>query len=279
MHKIITICFAVLAFYGVSCAQDFSSNKPEKVTVETAAKVLPLKEELVYSVEWLGLPVGTIVIKMDGFEDIRGHKCYHVNARAFPNSFMKHIYDVEYKVNTYIDTNSLFSRRFGKARRINNAINYVLIDFYQEKGEAIFVSEGSNVNFKISPSRDELEKVKLPTNKIIYGTQDLLSALYYFRFQEIKEGAKYSVNIYYNQRNWNMSFSVNKPFKKEMRKLGTLDVVEISPDAELNDYILGKRKFSVYFTTDSRRIPVMFTLSTALGPMRGIIQNLPEKNG
>jgi len=278
MWKIIVISVAVLSLCGISYAQDFAAKPPPEVIIESAAKSLPLKEELHYSVEWLGFSVGEIILKVEGIEDVSGKECYHVNARAFPNSFMKHIYNIEYKVDTFIDTNFLFSRRFGKARRINNAINYVLIDFHQEKNEAVFLSKGSNVSFKISPTREEIEQQNPATGKIPYGTQDLLSALYYFRFQDIKEGANYAVNIYYNQRNWNMNFNVKKPFKKEIRKIGTFDVVEISPSAELNSYILGKRKFSVYFTTDSRRIPIMFVLNTALGQMRGIIQNPPEKN-
>jgi len=277
MRKIIVIFTAILlSLSGLSYARNFSA-KPQKIIILPPAKSLPLKEELHYSVEWLGLPVGKIIIKTEGIEDINGHRCYHVSAQAFPNSFMKHFYDIEYKVDAFIDTSRLFSRRFSKTRRINNEVNYVLIDFYQEKNEAVFLSEGSNVNFKISPNRDELEELNPATDKIPYGTQDLLSALYYFRFQEIKEETNYSINIYYNRRNWKMNFVTKKPFKKEMRKVGIFNVVEISPVAELNDYILGKRKFSVYFTTDSRRIPIMFVLNTAIGPMRGVIQKAPPE--
>lgn len=278
MWKITVICFVILNLPGISHAQDFAV-KPKRISIEHAAKELPLKEELRYSVEWLGFSVGSIILKVEGIEDVKGYRCYHISAQAFPNSFFKHIYDIEYKVDTFIDAEFLFSRRFIKARRINNEVNYVLIDFYQEKNEAVFLSKGSNVNFKVSPNRDKIEKEKPPTNKIPYGTQDLLSALYYFRFQDIKEGANYAVDIYYNQRNWKMNFNVKNPFKKEIRKIGVFDVVEISPNAELNNYILGKRKFSVYFTTDSHRIPVMFILNTALGQMRGVIQNPPEQNG
>lgn len=275
----IALCFTAILLLQISAyAQDFKARNPE-IAVQPAIKALPIKEELRYSVEWLGFPVGKIVIKVAGVENVSGYPCYRINAQAFPNSFMKHIYDIAYTVDTFIDKKMLFSRRFSKIRRINDSINEVIIDFDQEKGEASFFAQGSNIRFKLSPSRDELDKENLPTTSIPYGTQDLLSALYYFRFQEIKEGAKYSVNIYYNQRNWNMVFVLKKPFKKEIRKLGIFDVVEVSPDAALNDYILGKRKFSVFFTTDYRRIPVMFVLNTALGPMRGIIENISGENG
>ena len=73
-----------------------------------------------------------------------------------------------------------------------------------------------------------------------------------------------------------MKMQVDKPFFRELRKKGTFAVVKVYPVSELNDYILGKRNFSVYLTVDSRRIPLEFKLNTAMGPVRGIIQDLPK---
>jgi hypothetical protein len=275
MKNISLLCVVLLLNLNpVLYAQNFAGKK-EAIPISAPEKTLDTKEVLQYSVEWLGIPVGKIILKTEGIEDIQGHPCYHITAVAVPNRFLKRFYDIEYKVHTYIDTQFFFPRRFEKYRRINNELNEVAVDFDQERNKAVFLRKGSNLTFKISPLRDTM-KARIPiTDRIPYGTQDLLSSFYYFRHIDIKENQSYPINIYYDQRNWSMDMKVGEPFRREIRKKGTFYELKVSPDAELNNYILGRRKFSVYLTTDSRRIPLEFKLDTALGPISARIQNLP----
>jgi len=276
MKNIGSLC--VILFFSLNpllYAQNFTGKK-QVIAICAPQEALDTKEALQYSVEWLGIPVAKIILKTEGIEYIKGYPCYHVTAVAIPNRFLKRFYDIEYKVHTYIDTRFFFPRRFEKSRRINNEFNEVIIDFDQEKNRAAFLSKGSNITFKISPLRTTIEASNPVTAVIPYGAQDLLSSFYYFRHIDIKENQSYPINIYYNQRNWPMNMKVGEPFRREIRKKGTFYVVKVSPDAELNDYILGKRGFSVYLTTDSRRIPLEFKLETALGPISARIQDLPQ---
>ncbi len=270
--------FCIVLFLGLNSilyAQNFADKK-QTIFISKPEKTLDTKETLQYSVEWLGIPVGTIILKVEGLENIKGYPCYHITAQVLPNRFLRRIYDIEYKVHTYIDTQSFFTRRFEKIRCINNESNYTVIDFDQEKKEVLFLSKGSNLRVNISPVRNKMEAARPITNKIPYGAQDLLSSFYYFRLLDIKENQNYPINIYYNQRNWSVNMKVGEPFLREIRKKGSFSVVEVSAGAELNDYILGRRRFTVYLTTDSRRIPLEFKLQTALGPIRAIIQDLPQ---
>ncbi len=276
--KKITVIWAII-FFSLSAilyAQNFR-GRIEKISISEPERGLVVGEALQYSVEWLGVPVGKIILKVEGLEDIRGHKCYHITAQAFPNHFFKRFYDLEYTVHTYLDTQFFYPLRFEKIRRIKGERNNVLIDFDQEKNEAKFESRGSGLLVKISPVREEMKKERPINFKIAKGTQDLLSSFYYLRILEIKENQAYPINIYYDQRNWSVNMKVEKPFLKDIYKKGTFSVIRVYPDSDLNSYILGKRNFSVYFTTDSRRIPIEFKLNTALGPIRGVIQDLPRQ--
>jgi hypothetical protein len=256
-------------------AQDFT-NKKQAMFISAPEKALDTKEVLRYSVEWLGIPAGKVILKVEGLENIKGYACYHITAEAQPNRFLRRIYDIEYKVHTYIDAQSFLTRRFEKTRRINNNVDYTVIDFNQEKNEATFLLKGSNVTFSISSAYKKIEANNPITNKIPPATQDLLSSFYYFRLLDIKENQDYPVNIYYNCRNWAMHMRVGKPFLREIRKKGNFPVVGVFPDTELNDYILGRRKFTVYLTIDSRRIPIEFKIQTAIGPIRAIIEDSPK---
>jgi hypothetical protein len=266
---------AAIIFFSLSpilYAQNFK-GQTQDLSISSPQKQLTIGETLIYSVEWLGFPVGKITLKTEGIENIKGYQCYHISAQAFPNRFLRRIYDIEYKVDAYIDKKLLFTRRFEKVRIINKDYARIVIDFEQEKNRAIFSSEGSVPLFKISPERNKIEG-KIPlTTKIPYKTQDLLSTFYYFRLSDIKADGSYPVNIYYNQRNWQMNIKVERPFLKDIRKIGSFPVVKISPDSLLNNYILGKRTLIVYMTVDSRRIPLEFKLDTALGQICAKIKN------
>jgi hypothetical protein len=253
-----------------------SQDRAEKISLSEPAKSFVIAETLEYSVEWLGIPVGKIVMKVEGLTEVNNHQCYHITAQVLPNNFFRHFYDLEYKVNTYIDQVSFLPVRFEKVRRLNKKTNYVTIDFDHRNNEAHYKSWGSTLFVRFSPLRQKLEMINPTTSRIIPGSQDLFSSFYYFRILKIKEGASYPVNIYYNQRNWSLKMFVDRPFIKEIRKKGSIAVVKLSPVSELNNYILGRRKFYVYVTVDSRRIPIEFGLNTAVGYIRGIIQNLPK---
>lgn len=48
-------------------------------------------------------------------------------------------------------------------------------------------------------------------------------------------------------------------------------------DSELSEFILGKSKMVVYFTADSRRIPIEFKFGTGIGSVQGKIKSIPKQ--
>lgn len=273
--KVLIITVLLLNIYGFACSEDFK-GKPQDIIIQEPRKALKLGETLDYSVEWLGIPVGKIVLKVEGTTTLNNYDCYHISATAIPNRFLHRLYDLEYRVDSYIEKDSFLPVRFEKIRRLNKETNFVTIDFDHKKNEAKYKAWGSTLFVKISPLRNKLETANPVTINFPEGTQDLFSSFYYFRIVNIKEGQGYPVNIYYGQRNWPVKMNVDKPFLREMRRKGTFAVVRVFPVSQINDYILGKRNLSVYLTVDSRRIPIEFKLNTAIGPFRGVIQDLPD---
>lgn len=268
----------LIFFFSSSCifAQNFAENNKEQLVIAKPLSLLEAGEELHYRVEWLGVPLGGITLKNEGVRQFRGRACYYLTARAYPNKFLDNIFNIRYFVESYLDTDTLSSLQFTKTRSIGGQESRVVIDFYPRKNEAVFSVFGSSPNFKISPFRGGIE-VKHPlTQKILQQTQDLLSSFYFFRLQNIKAQDSIAINIYYNQRNFPLKMSVGQPFRREIRKKGSFCVFEASPDSNINEYILGGRKFEVYLSADSKRIPIEFKLSTAIGPLHAIIEENPR---
>lgn len=254
-----------------ACGQNFAQPRVKQKIAAAQAK-LELGETLEYNTEWLGLPVGKAVLKVVGIEKVDNHDCYHIVAEAVPNDFLKRFINLQYKVDTFIDMRLLCSRRFEKLRRMNEGTNHVVITFDQEAGKASYASEGGAEAVVLSEDMRTLyEKVPV-TYDIPFKTQDLVSAFYHFRLLAIKENTDYAVNIYYSERNWKTHFKVGEPYKQDFRKMGTLNIFTVKISSELNDFIIGKRGFTVYFSNDSRRVPVEFIFNTAVGPIRCLLR-------
>jgi hypothetical protein len=254
------LLLALLLLIGSSrffYAQDIK-GKTQEYSIAPPQEKIRIGEKLKYSVEWLGIPVMKVTLSVQEVAKLDGRECYHLEAVAQPNAFFRLFYDVEHKMDSYIDTKNFSPVRFEKKRCEKNKCADLIIEFHQDKSEA-----------RVTTYRSV--DVKIPTN-----TQDLLSCLYYFRRLEIKEGQTYSANILYGEKNWPISVTVKTPYLMDIRKKGTFSVIEISPSADLIEHLLNKRKAQAYFTADSNRIPLLFTLSTRFGVLRGALQELPE---
>jgi len=257
-------------------AQNFKGKPQPVYSIEAPAKDLTVGETLTYSVEWLGIPVGRVILKTEGIEKIDNREYHHITGTAKPNSFFRTFIDLEYWVDSYFDTQLHTSRRFEKSRRLNEKSNYVSIDFDPAKNEATFSTAGASESYAISPQRPSVEAANPDSNKIPKNTQDLLSCLYYFRLLDLKEGEDYAVNIYYSKKNWVLNFKAEKPFLRFIHKKGSPIIFKVAPTSALNRLILGSNKFYAYFTADSRRIPIEFSFNTGIGLVKARIEEIPK---
>lgn len=276
-----TALFLLTVFFIPSAllfAQNFK-GKVQEVTIAPAQKDLKIGETLNYSVEWIGIPIGKLVLKVEGLKEDKGRQYYHVSARTFPNSFFTRLYDVEYKLDSYIDKKKIVSARFVKSRRIKDVFNEVVIEFDQQNQKATYrhFTPGGKAEVVDFPSmRKEIVSCGTRVVPILPECQDLLSSLYYFRLLEIKENNSYPINMSYGQGKWIINIKVGKPYLKDIHRKGAFGVFCITPKTDLSNLILGKREVKFYFTADSRRIPVLMTFNSAIGQFRVAIKDFPE---
>ncbi len=260
-------------------AQNFKGAPQDDIAILPPAGVLKPGEILEYSVEWLGIPIGIIILKVEGRENINGHLCYHLSAKAIPNKFFRKFYDMEYNIHSYLDCKKLTTRRFEKIRRIKDALVYVEVQLYPEKKEAkyTYYSPSGPMKTVEFPSLKEKVISNLSETIAIPGEMhDILSALYYFRLLRVDLNQNYTMQIAYERKNWIVSMKIEKLFRKDIYRKGNFSLMQVSPDSDLNNLVLGKRKIYVTFTTDSRRFPVEFKLYSNAGFIRGIIKNPPR---
>ena len=111
---------------------------------------------------------------MVGLTEYQGHTCYNIQSKANSNRFFSSVYKVRDKVTSYIDVETLYSRYFNKRLREGDYKKTVEIDFDHIAEEARY-SNGD-------------------TYPISSGVQDVLSAFYYVRTQDLKLGQSFSVD-------------------------------------------------------------------------------------
>ena len=90
MKKLMVLTALLLILPVFVSAQNFNGDK-ENITIADPDKALKIGEKLEYSVEWLGVPVGKIMLFIEGEKNINGHDCYYVTARAGPNKYLSKI--------------------------------------------------------------------------------------------------------------------------------------------------------------------------------------------
>jgi hypothetical protein len=278
MKKI--IFFLIVIFFSqntISFGQNFKGKKLD-IHIEQPQKELSIGETLQYSVEWLGLPIGKIILKVEDLKVAAGRQYYHISARTYPNRFFIKFYDVEYKWDTYVSKENLEPYRLIKIRRINDNILEVIVDFDQKNHKATyrhFAPHGKAEVIAFPSLRKEIVKSCKTIVPLPAGTHDLLTSLYYFRLRDISENKDYSLNVFYGQTGWNTDLKISEPYLKDFYKNKSFKIFKVSPRSDLINLILGRRELAIYFTTDSKRIPILVTFNTAIGQFRAVVENLP----
>ena len=71
-------------------------------------------ERFRYSIYWGPLHVGRSIVEVKEITEVNGHPCYRIVARTRSNAVISAVYPVDDTVESYVDVEGLFSRRFIK---------------------------------------------------------------------------------------------------------------------------------------------------------------------
>jgi hypothetical protein len=259
-------CALISCFFLAGCAHQVTYEKEKSITlsqisIEKPLKVLRVGEKFIYEVSWFGIHSGYITLTVKEIVNINATPTYHIVATAQPNSFFRFFYDVEYKVDTYLDVNRLRPLSFHKQRRLNQKVTIEKIEFDYAKNIAHWTY-----------SDPKIKKDLVITKNL----QDLLSSLYYFRIQEISLGKKHYLDIFYNGNIWPVTLLAEKYLKINLPGRIKINAIVTKPISSLSTYITGFPKFEAFLTCDKERTPVLFKMPTRIGSLYGVLVNYSE---
>ncbi len=200
-------------------------------------------ERFEYSVGWgKVLNAGSTTLEIKEISEYQGHDVYRVIVEARSNKMFSLFYRVRDKLESLIDVNGLFSRRYWTKQDEGHKKRERKYEFDQENNTVLF--------------RDKEYYIR-------HGIQDEISAVFYVRTLDLQVGKPVYVDIFAKRKNWQVKCNV---LKIETIKVpaGKFETILVEPELHF-DGIMKKGKVKVWFTNDEHRIPVQVRTKIAIG--------------
>ncbi len=201
-------------------------------------------ERMVYKIGYGPVNAGEGELELLGLTKYQGHTCYHVQSRANSNQFFSSIYKVRDKVVSYIDVHSLYSRYFYKRLREGDYKKTVEISFDHENALARYAD--GNVYETVS------------------GVQDVLSAFYYVRIQDLDVGDEFQVPAHSSRKTYDLKVYVRGKETVTV-EAGTFECFRVEPVMQGEGIFKHEGKLTLYVTDDQYRVPVLIKTKVPVG--------------
>jgi len=269
-------CFVVLLFFVSGCASTIHLKKTRPhaeeegkiITVEDteiapAAKSLRVGEKLTYRVAWIGIPVGTVTSEVKEIAKIKGRDTYHVELVVKTNMFCSAIYRIDDRFETFMDTQTLLPLRHELKRREGRHKKDYIVEFDHEKNIATY----NNLR------EESTKEVKFPK-----GTHDPLSAIYFYRTEDVDVGTKMDFYVSMNEKNYRVTGRVDKKAIVRVPEVGVYDAFQTSPTATLEGKPVEKGRATGYVSCSQDRTPLFGVVDVWVRLIGRVTLTLAELN-
>ncbi|HEX7077368.1 MAG TPA: DUF3108 domain-containing protein [Candidatus Eisenbacteria bacterium] len=197
-----------------------------------------------FSIDWNGLNGGSSLMQVQNLTTVDGRRAYRIVTKTESNSFVSKFYKVRDRAESYIDAESLVTRRFVKHLREGGYKKDLDVRFDQEHRKAIY---------------DDGEAFDVPAD-----VHDVLSAFYYVRTRPLPDGAVLRIPTHDNKKSYDMEVVVHKRERIEV-PAGKFDCVLVEPVLKSEGVFKSKGGILVWLSDDERRIPVLVKSKVPIG--------------
>ncbi|MFC1606913.1 DUF3108 domain-containing protein [Candidatus Latescibacterota bacterium] len=203
-------------------------------------------EHLTFELTYGFYKAGTATMAVLDTVNVNNGSCYHVQTTAHSNDFISKLYKVRDSVDTYIDIEGLFSRRFEKHLREGRYKSDRCVDFYHDRLIALNTKE------------------KYALTEMPLYVQDVLSSLYYVRTINLQIGRSVEVITYADGKVYPLKIMVHKREKITV-PAGTFNCLKVEPFLQSEGIFKQKGKLTVWLTDDARKMPVQMKSKVFIG--------------
>ncbi|MBN1756394.1 DUF3108 domain-containing protein [bacterium] len=209
----------------------------------TANQSFGIGERLEFGVYLGFINAGTAIMEVADVVEIRGHLCYHLRSIASSNATVSLLYQVNDLVESFMDVEKLFSRRYEKHLSEGNYRADKTVSFDQEAQLAIYPDD---------------------TLQIMECTQDALSALYFLRNLNLTVGDTIPIPNHESKKNYSVAVIVHGKETIEV-PAGRFDCIIIEPVLMAAGIFKHQGRLKVWLTDDDLKIPVLMKSKIPVG--------------
>ena len=202
-------------------------------------------ERLEFSVGYGMIKAGTAVMEIPEIAKLDSRKCYHIISTAQSNKVFSVFFKVDDKVESFMDMYGLYSLRYDKHIKEGKFKADASMLFDQDNHLAIYHS-----------GRD--------TFNVPEYAQDVLSAFYFVRTQDLQVGRSIFVDNHTDKKTYSLEVKV---LRKERVKVeaGEFDCVVVEPLLKTPGIFEQKGSLTVWLTDDEVKMPVLMKSKVFIG--------------
>lgn len=201
-------------------------------------------EKLVYEIVWGPFQAGYVILSA---QPQPRSGTIRLGAKAVSNNFVSAFYKMRDYIVSWVDAQGLYPHFFEQHLREGN---YKMDGFilYDNESEKVFVQEKKSRVFRAPRF-----------------THDYISILYHVRSMDFKRGDKFTIDMFIHSKIHPIHFKVKEKKSIEV-KAGKFKCIKVQPKLAGKGRAFNKKdKMEVWFSDDSRRIPVMIKSKIKVG--------------
>ena len=249
--------FALANEGSTSTDQNTVALRPPLRTIEN--KAFDVGEHLLFDIRYGPINAGQSSMAVTEIVTLNGHPSFHIQTKAWSNTFFSKFFKVEDVVDSYIDQRGIFSWKFEKHLREGSY-----------HADQLYTYDQYN-NIAITP-KDTLEVAPF--------VQDVLSAFYFVRTQDLEPGDTLKVENQSDSKVYPLNVIVHK---RETVKVpaGKFKCIVVEPVMRGEGIFKARGRIIVHLTDDERKLPVLMTSKIYIKAfsLGGIIAELAEIKG
>jgi len=212
------------------------------------ARPFQVGEQFTYEISWLNITAGTAVMSVAdaGTDGDRTLATLLTTAQSRPA--ITKFFPVDNRVESTVDLATLLPEHLFFKRREGKKKEDIEYTFHQKEGAVTVVKGGAT------------ERLEMPS-----GTQDVISCLYYARsLLPFQPGATLTMNVYHDKKNRKLDVNV-EAIESVRGSWGEIETVRVLVIMPFQGLFLNQGNIRVWFTNDSRRIPVRMKAKVIIG--------------
>jgi hypothetical protein len=207
-------------------------------------------ERLIYDVSWGIIGVGQATLEVEDIVDFGGRPAYHIVSRANSNKFCDGFYKVRDLNESWMDARELNSLGYAKKVREGHFLRDEWL--LNQDGKWVAKWAGRDGNYSVA------------TGTTPVGVQDILSAMYFLRGHDLKEGQEVVLDVNTRQ-NWPLVIKV-KAKTSVKTPAGRFDAYLVEPALRHEGIFVQKgNRLQIWLTDDPKHVPVMMKVEVFFG--------------